>query len=264
MRHAEAPEPTASVYVQPSPHGIWTDNNNFGFSTPFGPQRDNRERIINLPEWGEPSVWTVSLGIEFSGKAWPGTTRGFDVVADVTFGVGGATETVLVDWLAGTTFSVPMNAISINAFWASPETGGAGSSRPEDVKLSVLLGRGARGGGLAPSKFAPLLNGEPYVTLVDNAIADPVARIPNFGKRLFPVPLDRDDLTSLLGSNNFLRFFSAPDPAVSAFPTGTFQINEPLLRSGVVVPAFSKFVSIENVGGGAGAAEVQLNFQLDL
>ena len=260
----EAPAPDQSVYVQPTPHGVWTDNNNFGFSTPFGPQRSNRERIINLPDWGEPVVWTVSLGIEFSEKVWPGTTRGFDVVADITFGAGGATETVLVDWLAGTTFSVPMNAISINAFWASPETSGGDAGRPEDVLLSVLLGRGGRGGGLPPSKFATLLNGEPYVTMVDNAIAEPVARIPKFAKRLFIAPLDRDDLTSLLGSNNFVRFFSAPDPTVSAFPTGTFPIDAALLRSGVLVPAFSKYVSIENVGGGAGAAEVQLNFQLDL
>jgi hypothetical protein len=260
----EAPDPDKSVFVQPTPHGIWTANNNFGFSLPFGPQRTNRERIINLPEWGEPRVWTVSLGINFSENAWPGTPRGFDVVGEVSFGVGGATETFEVDWLAGTVFSVPMNAISINAFWASPETASSGSSRPEDVKLSVILGRGGRGGGLPPTKFAALLNGEPYVTLVDNAVVEPVARIPRFAKRLFLAALDRDDLTSLLGSNNFVRFFSAPDPGASAFATGTFQIDATSLRTGIVVPAFSKYVSIENVGGGSGSAEVQLNFQLDL
>ena len=155
-------------------------------------------------------------------------------------------------------------AISINAVWASPETGGTGSSRPEDLKLRVLLARGARGGGLAPSKFAPLLNGEPYVTLVDNAVATPVARIPRFGRRLLLAPLDRDDLTGLLGSSNFVRFYSAPDPGGSALPTGTFAIEAELIRSGVQVPAFSKFVTIENVGGGAAGADVQLNFQLDL
>lgn len=132
------------------------------------------------------------------------------------------------------------------------------------MKLSVILGHGGRGGGLAPTKFAPLLNGEPYVTLVDNAVAEPVARVPRFAKRLFIVALDRDDLTSLLGSNNFIRFFSAPDPTVSAFGTGAFPIDAASLRTGIVVPAFSKYVSIENVGGGSGGAEVQLNFQLDL
>ena len=264
MRHDEAPEPSASVYVQPTPHGIWSNNNNFGFEIPFSPKRTNRERIINLPEWGDPVVWTVSLGLEFSETVWPGAERGFDVVAEVSYGVGGATETVLIDWLAGTVFSVPMNALSINAFWAFPETGLSGSQRPEDLKLRVLLSRGGRGGGTAPTKFAPLLNGEPYVTLVDNAVADPVARIPKFGRKLFLAPHDRDDLTSLLGSNNFVRFFSAPDPGVSAFPTGTFPIDADLLRTGVLVPAFSKYLSIENVGGGAAGGEVQLNFQLDL
>lgn len=260
----EAPDPTLSVYVQPAPHGIWSNNNNFGFELPFGAQRNNRERIISLPEWGQPAVWTVSLGLEFTDGAWPGYERGFDVVADVAYGVGGATETLQVDWLAGTTFSVPMNAISINAFWAFPETGSSGSSRPEDLKLRVLLARGTRGSGLSPTKFAPLLNGELYVTMVDNAVAAPVARIPRFGRKLLLAPLDRNDLTSLLGSNNFVRFYSAPDPASTAFPTGTFAIDAELLRSGVYVPAFSKFVTLENVGGGTAGAEVQLNFQLDL
>lgn len=257
-------EPTLTACVQPAAHGIWSNNNNFGFELPFGAQRNNRVRIISLPEWGDPVVWTVSLGLDFSDAAWPGADRGFDIVAEVAFGVGGATETVHVDWLDGTTFSVPMNAISINAVWAFPETASAGSSRPEDLKLRVLLARGARGGGLAPTKFAPLLNGEPYVTLVDNAIATPVARIPRFGRKLLLAPLDRDDLTSLLGSSNFVRFYSAPDPGGTALPTGAFAINAELLRSGVQVPAFSKFATLENVGGGAAGAEVQLNFQLDL
>ena len=257
-------EPTLSACVQPAPHGPWSNNNNFGFELPFGSQRNNRERIISLPEWGDPVVWTVSLGLDFSEGAWPGAVRGFDVIAEVAYGVGGATETVQVDWLDGATISVPMNAISINAVWAFPETGSAGSSRPEDLKLRVLLARGARGGGLAPTKFAPLLNGEPYVTLVDDAVATPVARIPRFGRKLLLAPLDRDDLTSLLGSNNFVRFYSAPDPGATALPTGAFALDAELVRSGVQVPAFSKFVTLENVGGGAAGAEVQLNFQLDL
>jgi hypothetical protein len=259
----EAHAPSSSVYVQPAPHGIWSNNNNFGFELPFRAQRNNRERIISLPEWGEPAVWTVSLGLEFSEGAWTGAERGFDVVAEVAYGVGGATETLQVDWLAGTTFSVPMNAISINAFWAVPETAGD-SSRPDDLKLRVLLARGARGLGLSPTKFAPLLNGEPYVTLVDNAVATPVAQIPRFGRKLLLAPLDRDDLTSVLGSDNFVRFYSAPDPGGTALPTGTFGIDAELLRTGVYVPAFSKFVTLENVGGGAAGAEMRLNFQLDL
>jgi hypothetical protein len=259
----DAPDPTASVYVQPAPHGIWSNNNNFGFELAFGPKRSNRERIIKLPEWGEPATWTVSLGIDFSENAWLGITRGFDVIAEVAYGVGGATEVVLVDWLAGTTFSVPMNALSIDAFWAFPETAGY-SQAPSDVKLRVLLARGSRGGGIAPTKFASLLNGEPYLTVDSNAVAEPVARIPKFGKKLFLAPLERVDLNYLLGTNNFVRFLSAPDPSGSALSTGIFPIDVDLLRTGVPVPAFSKYVTIENVGGGEGNAQVQLNFELQL
>jgi hypothetical protein len=264
-RLPEPPDPSASVYVQPAPHGIWSNNNNFGFAIPFGPSAGNRERIVNLPEWGEPAVWTVSLGIDYSETAWPpAADQGFEVVAEVSYGTGGSTETALVDWIQGTTFSIPMNALSINAYW-SVELGEAFSpTRPNDVKLRVLLARGNVATGIPPSKFAQLLDGSFAITVEDNAVASSPARIPKFARKLFVVPLTTDDYTDITTSTNFIRFFSGPDVTGSAFATGTVPLDAEAIREGILVPPFSKYVTVENVGGGGGNAEARLNFLLQL
>ncbi|HWA70694.1 MAG TPA: hypothetical protein VG937_00095 [Polyangiaceae bacterium] len=263
-RLPEPPDPTASVYVQPAPHGIWSGNNNFGFETKFLPNPGNRERIINLPEWGEPAVWTVSLGIEYSEAAWPvGPSRGFEVVAEIAYGTGGTTETALVDWIQGTTFSVPMNGLSVNAFYSVPDSESP-PNRPNDVLLRVLLSRGSVSTGLPPSKFAPLLDDSIFTILTDNTLATPPARIPKFGRRLFLVPLLPTDATQLANGNNYVRFFSAFDVTATAFATGSFRIDSANLVGGFPVPPFSKYVTLENIGGGSGGTAALFNFELQL
>ena len=76
----------------------------------------------------------------------PEPSAGFDVVAEVAFGVGGATETVQVDWLAWHhVLAAHERHLDQRRLGVLRETGGTGSSRPEDLKLRVLLARGARG-----------------------------------------------------------------------------------------------------------------------
>lgn len=266
-RPSEAPEPSASVYVQPAPHGAWSGNNNFGFETRFLPGPGSRERIINLPEWGEPAVWTVSLGIDYSETAWEvgesAAVRGFEVVAEVAYGTGGATETVQIDWLQGATFSVPMNALSINAFYGLANTY-LRSTQPEDITLRVLISRGAVSTALPPTKHAPLLDGSVFITLLDNAVIEPVARIPKFGRKLFVVPLAPSDANRVSNGNTFVRFFGSFDALLGAVATGSYKVDAQSLLSGFPVPAFSKYVTLENIGGGAGGAVVLFNFELQL
>jgi len=260
----EAPEPSAAIFVQPTPHGYWSSNNNFGFEVNFLPDANNRQRVIKLPEWGEPAPWTVSLGIDYSESAWPsGGARGFEVVAEVTYGSGGATQTILIDWIQGTAFSVPMNAISIDAVYSIPFL--PPGVQPSDLTLSVLLGRGSTASSIPPSKSASLLDGGLFAILNNNTLADPPARIPKFGKRLFVVPLSRVDNQSLLTGNNFICFFSAPDVGGLAFPVGAVQIDQAALLEGVLVPPYAKYVTLENVGGGiTGFIEAFYNFELQL
>jgi hypothetical protein len=179
----EAPEPSATFYVQPTPHGHWSSNNNFGSEVSFMPDANNRQRVIKLPEWGEPAPWTVSLGIDYSENAWPsGGSRGFEVVAEVTYGSGGATQMVLIDWIQGTSFSAPMNAISIDAIYSIPFF--PHGVQPSDLTLSVLLARGSTASSIPPSKSATSLDGQLFAILDNNTVADPPARIPKFGKFL--------------------------------------------------------------------------------
>lgn len=264
MKLVDVPEPSASVYVQPAPHGIWSGNNNFGFETPFATDSGNRERIVNLPEWGEPAVWTVSLGIDYSENAWPSApSRGFEVVAEVAYGTGGATQTALVDWIQGATFSVPMNALSISATYSGPIIEEP-PRPPDDLILRVLISRGTISTGLPPTKFAGLLDGNIFIVFSDDAISTSFARIPKFGRKLFVVPLVAEDANRIANGNNYVRFFSAPDSASTGFATGTYKLDTASLLSGVPVPPFSKYVTIENQGGGTHGAAALFNFELQL
>jgi len=268
----DIPEPSVSVYAQPPRHGIWSDSNNFGAEIAFDPDQDNRQRVIKLPEWGEPVVWTVSLGIEYTEEGWPlggpAGQRGFEVVGEVTYGVGGATQTIEVDWLQGTTFSVPMNAISIDARYALPfdPSEGPRTQQPLDLRLSVLLGRGGTASGTPPSKVAPLLNGEPLAQLDNNQLLDPPARIPKFGKRLFLVPtVAPAQFAEFVNGNNYILFFSAPDVADAAVRIATTRITSSVLLDGVRVPPFAKYVTLQNAGGGlTKPVSALFNFELEL
>lgn len=265
-------EPSASVYVQPARHGIWSDSNNFGAEVAFDPDQDNRQRVIKLPEWGEPVVWTVSLGIDYTEEAWPqvgpGGQRGFEIVGEVTYGVGGATQTIEVDWLQGTTFSVPANAISVDAFYDFPfdPSEGPRTQQPRDIRLSVLLGRGGSSSGVRPTRSARLLDGSPLTHLDNEQLAPSPARVPKFGKRVFLLSTaPPEQFGALVNGNNYLVFFAAPDVANAAFRVASVRITSSVLVEGVRVPPFAKYVTLQNVGGGFRApASALFNFELEL
>jgi hypothetical protein len=130
--------------------------------------------------------------------------------------------------------------------------------------LRVLISRGAVCTGIPPTKSAGLLNGSNVAIVVDNAVATPAARIPKFGKKLRLVPILPTDAIRLTNGNNFNRFFSSFDILSTGFATGSFRVDAASFVDGVPVPPFSKYVSIENQGGGAGGAAVLFNFELQL
>jgi len=267
---ADVPEPSVSVFVQPPLHGPWTNSNNFGAEVAFSPGEDSRQRIIKLPEWGDPVVWTVSLGIDYTEEDWPnvGAVRGFEIVGEVSYGVGGATQVIEVDWIQGTTFSVPMNAISVDAAYIFPFDVGAGPGpqQPLDLRLSVLLARGGSSTSIPPTKLAKLLDGSSLASLGNNQRVDPPARIPKFGKRLFlQSAVTPARFSEFVSGNNFIQFFSAPDVAASAALVATTRITSTVLHGGVPVPPFAKYVTVENAGGGiTGAIPCLFNFELQL
>lgn len=268
----DPPEPSVSVFVQPALHGPWTNSNNFGAEVAFTPDEQARQRIIKLPEWGDPVVWTVSLGIEYTEEDWPldggGRSRGFEIVGEVSYGVGGATQTVEVDWVQGTTFSVPMNAISVDAAYIFPFGVGEGPEpqQPRDLRLSVLLARGGASTSIAPTKLAKLLDGSSLASLVNNLRGDPPARIPKFGRRVFLQPaIAPARFSELVSGNNYLLFFSAPEVTAAATLIATIRITSSVLQEGVRVPPFAKYVTLENAGGGlTDPIPLLFNFELQL
>lgn len=259
IRRRQAPEPSGSVYVQPAPHGVWSGNNNFGAEIQFDPELGPRQRVLKLPEWGHPAVWTVSLGIDFAEEVPPIT--GFEVIAEVTYGTGGATQTVVMDWIQGTTFSVPMNALSIDAVFAPAASAG----QPQELTLSALIARGCGETRIPPTKFAALLDGTLQVSLDNNQIVGTPARVPKFARRLFLVPLTTLAYDGLVTASNYIRFFTGPDVTGSALPVGSFRIDQRVLLEGVLVPPFAKYVTLQNQGAGLSTiVQAFYNFELDL
>lgn len=101
-----------------------------------------RQNILKLSEWGFPEVWTVSLGISF--REDDPSAEAANYQAEIVFGSGGATETVVIDWIRGTSISLPMNAVEVNCLYDSSAVADDG------VEVQVLLSRGARFGALPP------------------------------------------------------------------------------------------------------------------
>lgn len=153
---SEHPEIVMAVPPMPGSEMPWSGSNNLGNVVDFSPNTDNRQTILKLDEWGPPEVWTLTLGIDNPGD-WsnfnnpPGTNLyNFEATAIIEFGVGGATQTVEVDWIAGTEISFPMNAISVICEYDEIFTT-LNMLPPPGLRLSAMLGRGC-----GQRKFAPL------------------------------------------------------------------------------------------------------------
>lgn len=150
--------------------GAWTGDNQLGNVAPYAPDNRGTQTILKMDEWGPPDVWTVSLYLDERFTAFDG----FNVWAEVNFGVGGGTQTMEVDWINGTQFSLPMNAINVIAHFENVNVATEGNG----LKLGVQVARGKRGGGLSPKR-----------TISEDAAGNiSLDRIPPFAKRIVMAP----------------------------------------------------------------------------
>ena len=124
--------------------GPWTSNTNLGRFMPVVVAGTKRQTILSLPEWGFPRQWTVSLGIVNEAHT---AASGFSyrVEAEISFGVGGSTQTVRCDWVNGTALSLTMNAIEVTANFV-----GVNDAEAAQMKVSVQIARYPRPGAIAP------------------------------------------------------------------------------------------------------------------
>lgn len=156
--------------------GPWTGSPAIGQEQKFKPDRNNRQIILKLDEWGPPEMWTVSLGLRFDNIDF----NGFGIGATIEFGSGGTTQVVQMDWVEGAQISLPCNSLNVKADFQDVDVVTEGPG----MYLSVILARGSRCNGLGPVKtIANVQSGPPGP---GSFIGDFL--IPNFTRRVWVTP----------------------------------------------------------------------------
>ena len=232
------PSGMQAVHVVPMKSGPWSANNQLGTQVDFNPSaatRNTEQTLLKLDEWGFPEVWSLMLGMTYSDDTW-GASAGaaFNIIAKIRAGVGGVTQELEVDWIQGTTLSLPMNALNvIGEFTASTDT-------PTDLRVQLSLAKG-KVNGRPPQRSFQLAGLAPGGgTATSNTI-----RIPNFTKSVMVV--DRAVVTaanSVFSANFTLRFH----PQAAATSTVGAVTGDQLIQfasNGFPIPTFARYVTLQ-------------------
>lgn len=179
QRAKAQPPGIGSVFSLPPRNSpLWSGNNELGRETEFAPDSNNRQLILKLEEWGEPMVWTTMLGLIYTPVNLAGLGF-YNVIAEVAAGAGGAVQEFEVDWVEGTTFSCPMNALTVTAKFE--QIAGTTLEVPPDLRLRATVGRKPLSNAASPTRTlisdtAPAASFSPVSTL-----------IPKFARRVTPI-----------------------------------------------------------------------------
>lgn len=179
MRARQQPPGIGSVYALPQRQSpIWGGNNEIGNQVDFAADANNRQMVLKMEEWGEPGVWTTMLGLTYTPINLPGLGF-FNVVGEIVAGVGGAYQEFEVDWVEGTTFSCPLNALTVTAKYE--QIGGTTLQVPPDLRLRATVGRKPLTNSAAPTRTIV----SPVAT---SALGfSPAVIIPKFARRMSPI-----------------------------------------------------------------------------
>lgn len=213
--------------------GPWTGANELGQEQAFAPDSQNRQRIIKLPEWGPPEVWTATLG--FRAKPELDTSEinaRFEIQANVEFGSGGSTQSFQLDWIRGASFSVPMNSLAIDAVFERATSGLSDLG----IFLSVQLARGGRGSSINPT-FSE------QVSVAGGGFGSYVT-IPPFARRV--QLLQFSGTGSLYDATSIFRFVTCFGGVDVGRVLGSQLINFPM---GIPIPKQAKGCKFDNAGG---------------
>lgn len=196
----------------PNMQAPWSGSPNLGNTVDFAPDANSRQTVLKLDEWGPPEMWTITLGMETAG--WE-PLQGFAVIAEITYGSGGATQTITIDWATGARISLPMNSVSIVARYEPlTSVGFTVPIVPETLRLTALIARGAD--ALADPTYtiwvAGVWDGNDRVYRMD---------IPPFARTYEMTTGD----TSQVLTNSYMLFRSNP-AALGAAPMGYQQTRE--------------------------------------
>jgi len=213
--------------------GPWSKSNQLGVELPFDPNIDHPMTVLKMDEWGMPQAWTVSLGVRFDRDLLAG--EAFDCVGLISFGSGGIVQSFEVDWVDGTMFTLPMNAINVRAKWND---------------IAVLAGFAVTGGPKVSVIVAQYAAGRPRATLTRffsaaAASTSGITPVPNFAKSFQVLPLQAVDSPQIYGANFAFEFLANVAPATTiASINGTFL--GPAVK--IPIPAFARYWRIRNLG----------------
>lgn len=233
--------PTQPVSVFPAFKGPWSGNNQLGIEQPFAPNANNEQTILKLDEWGFPEVWTVMLGSNFNpldvNNTSPSFTGDFYVNCLAVIGSGGATQEVSMDWMNGTVFRAPMNALNIVARFQNS------ARAPSDLRLRVTISRGALP-GFPPQNTRPFFAAAG--TTSDNVPVPLFAKsfrvVGGFGDDFSPAP------GAVFAANNQFRFKSQ---VTNSLYLASLDAADALqfMSNGIPLPRFTRWLAYRNNGG---------------
>jgi len=255
---AEARRDTGTPVVQLAypRQGVWSGKNQLGVELPFELDANRMQTIFKMDEWGFPEVWTISLGIALPTPLIQNQI--FDVVAEVSFGAGGIAQTFECDWVEGTIFSLPMNAVNVRARWSSRAII-AGVLPPEGIRISTIIARGAirHARATITAFMGNLAVGSDFVDFNNH-----FPPIPAFAKSVTVVPTLPGDAANLYNAASYLQFLMNEDTAVPlpilTVPgaLGAIPLLGPTASYKVPIPATARYFTFHNGGG----APVSANF----
>lgn len=235
--------------------GVWSGKNQLGVELPFELDAQRMQTIFKMDEWGFPEVWTLSLAVRSSELPTNGQTQGtvklgagqaFDIIGEISFGAGGIVQTFEVDWVEGTIFSLPMNAINVRARWSALATF-FGIAPPPDVRVSVIASRGGIRHARA-TKTDSFNEVVPAGAFLGGAL--PFSPIPAFAKSLVLVNGSLGVATDLYNANTILQFFLNESKVGGNLDVVSIPGNflGPTTSFKVPIPANARFWSILNAG----------------
>lgn len=236
---------TPTVQLAHPRQGVWSGKNQLGVELPFELDANRMQTVFKMDEWGFPEVWTISLGITVPPLV---LNQLFDVSAEINFGAGGITQTFECDWVEGTIFSLPMNAINVRAKINSLAFL-AGVPPPDGIRISTLVSRGGiRHARATKTDFmGNLAVGANYVTLGAPPFFAP---IPAFARSVIVTPTNPGDAANLYNAASYLQFLVNEQTAIPA-PIQTIPGNllGPTTSFKIPIPATARYFTFHNGGG---------------
>lgn len=140
----ENPEMLMCVPPSPGISTAWSGSPNLGSLCDYEPDVNGNQTILKLDEWGYPEVWTLTLTLDHGEyEDFPGTSVGAEITAVVTYGTGGASHTIEMDWNDGARISLPMDSIQVNAKYNLTTDAFGQIIPPPDLRLGAQIARGA-------------------------------------------------------------------------------------------------------------------------